>query len=282
MPQLAQKMGWKNITFLYEDLDGSYPNHEADPVVEANMRMVKKTLAENKELAFGIGLDGDCDRMAAMTKSGFLIPGDLLLAIFSKKILKQYPGAAIVFDVKASATLIELLVSWGARPCISACGHSIIKNEMKKEQAVLGGELSCHFCFKDRYFGYDDGIYAALRLFELVLEGETLEELVAMIPQKNSSPEIRFTCAEEDKHDIVRAVEKFFSQRSGTHLLTIDGVRATTKHGWGLIRASNTQAVLSARFEGDSPESLLEIKEEFTQAMLPFFGRDFLQKQFNQ
>jgi phosphomannomutase/phosphoglucomutase len=198
MPQLAQKMGWKNITFLYEDLDGSYPNHEADPVVEANMRMVKKTLAENKELAFGIGLDGDCDRMAAMTKSGFLIPGDLLLAIFSKKILKQYPGAAIVFDVKASATLIELLVSWGARPCISACGHSIIKNEMKKEQAVLGGELSCHFCFKDRYFGYDDGIYAALRLFELVLEGETLEELVAMIPQKNSSPEIRFTCAEED------------------------------------------------------------------------------------
>jgi phosphomannomutase len=153
---------------------------------------------------------------------------------------------------------------------------------MKKEQAVLGGELSCHFCFKDRYFGYDDGIYAALRLFELVLENETLEELVAMIPRKNSSPEIRFACAEENKHAIVHAVEKFFSQRPGTQLLTIDGVRASTKHGWGLIRASNTQAVLSARFEGDSPESLLEIKEEFIRAMLPFFERDFLQKQFNQ
>jgi phosphomannomutase/phosphoglucomutase len=283
MPLLAHRLQWKNVRFLYEDLDGTYPNHEADPVVEKNMTAVKKLLQDDPAMELGIGLDGDCDRMAPMTKAGYLVPGDQLLAVFSKKIVEQYPGAAIVFDVKASATLIDLLTAWGARPCMSACGHSIIKNEMKKQNAVLGGELSCHFCFKDRYFGYDDGIYAALRLFELVTTThENLDELVAQIPKKISSPEIRFACAEKDKQSIVRSVEKFFSAQKEKHVLKIDGVRVTTNYGWGLLRASNTQAVLSARFEADTAENLSRIKQDFMNAMQPFFDRTFLEKQFQE
>ncbi len=281
MPRLARELAWKNVQFLYEDLDGTYPNHEADPVVEKNMMMVKKCLTEKANLELGVGLDGDCDRMAPMTKTGYLIPGDQLLALFSKQILEKNPGAAIVFDVKASTALIDLLTSWGAQPCMSACGHSIIKNEMKVKKALLGGELSCHFCFKDRYFGYDDGIYAALRLFELLVATEkTLDELIAIVPRKVSSPEIRFACAEEDKQEIVNSVKKFFTARTDVHVLTIDGVRVTMQYGWGLVRASNTQAVLSARFEADTPANLTRIKQDFVNAMQPFFKRDFLEQQF--
>jgi phosphomannomutase/phosphoglucomutase len=279
-PRLIKKLNWKNVHLLYPELDGTYPNHEADPVVEKNMHAVRERLKQDN-YEFGIGLDGDCDRMAAMTKSGYLIPGDQLLGVFSKEILRDHPGAAIVFDVKASQGLIDQLTQWGARPCISACGHSIIKNEMKKTGALLGGELSCHFCFKDRYFGYDDGIYAALRLFELLhLSKKSLDELIAPFPKKYSSPEIRMNCSEDQKNGIVQGVKEFFAERSDATLLTIDGVRVTLPYGWGLVRASNTQAVLSLRFEADSPEQLVAIKKEFITALKPFYASEYLEHYF--
>jgi len=279
-PLLIKKLQWKNIKLLYEEVDGTYPNHEADPVIHENMQDVY-TILRSSDYMVGIGLDGDCDRMAPMTKSGYLVPGDQLLALFSQQILRDYPGAAIVFDVKASQGLIDILHLWGAQACISACGHSIIKNEMKEKRAVLGGELSCHFCFKDRYFGYDDGIYAALRLFEIMEHTQqTLDDLISIFPHAYSSPEIRMDCPEEHKDVVVNSVKNFFISRTDTSVLTIDGIRAQLPYGWGLIRASNTQSVLSFRFEAQTQDDLVRVKNEFIHAMIPFFNRDHLEKYF--
>lgn len=279
LPDLIAAMNWKNIQLLCAEVDGAYPNHEADPVVEKNMQHVKDALATTAA-TLGIGLDGDGDRMAAMTKSGFLVPGDQLLAIFAQDMLKNHPGSSVVFDVKASSGLIELLKKWGAKPCISACGHAIIKSQMEKNHALLGGELSCHFFFEDRYFGYDDGIYAMMRLFEIVQKsGKSLNELVSIFPKKYSSPEIRIACAEDKKQIIIDNVKRYFEKRSDADLLTIDGIRVTLPYGWANVRASNTQAVLSMRFEGNSPQDLVRIKQEIMNILIKFFDENLLRKE---
>ncbi len=187
LPNLISKMKWPQISLLFEKVDGTYPNHEADPTIAENMQEVKHILATT-DTAFGLGLDGDCDRMAPMIKEGTLVPGDQLLAVFAKPLLKEHPGSAIVFDIKSSAGLIELLKKWGANPIMSPSGHSIIKNMMQQHHALLGGELSCHFFFKDRYFVYHDGIYSMLRLFEIIQQTHTsLSELLTIFPNKFSS-----------------------------------------------------------------------------------------------
>jgi phosphomannomutase/phosphoglucomutase len=281
LPHLIQALQWPYVELLYPELDGTYPHHEADPVVEKNMADVKKLLANRAELELGLGLDGDCDRMAAMTKGGYLIPGDKLLTLLSKPILEQYPGAVIIGDIKTSAGALAILKQWGAQPSLSATGHSIIKAEMIKQGALLAGELSCHFCFKDRYFGYDDGIYAALRLFELLhTTGQPLDTLLSCFPTLYTSPEIRITCAEALKKQIVTAVTNYFAQQKHVQLITLDGVRVTFDHGWGLLRASNTQPALSARFESDSSKGLSMIQEDFMKALQPYFERDFLYHTF--
>lgn len=279
LPDLISAMKWKNIQLLCAEVDGTYPNHEADPVVEKNMLHVKNALATTAA-TLGIGLDGDADRMAAMTKSGFLVPGDQLLAVFAQEILKTNPGSAVVFDVKASSGLIELLKKWGAKPCISPCGHAIIKTQMEKQHAPLAGELSCHFFFEDRYFGYDDGIYAMMRLFEIVQNsGKSLDELVSIFPKKYSSPEIRIACAEDKKQIIIDHLKKYFENQKDAELLTIDGIRVTMPYGWANVRASNTQPVLSMRFEGNSPADLKRIKQEMMQLLGDFFDKELLKKE---
>lgn len=279
MPQLIQVMGWQNVHLLYPEVDGSYPHHEADPTVEKNMLEVKRILATTA-VQVGMGLDGDCDRMAPMTKEGFLVPGDQLLALYAQKTLKDNPGAAVVFDVKASAALIEILEKIGARPCMSPSGHSIIKENMKHHHAVLAGELSCHFFFHDRYFGYDDGIYALMRLFELLVDsGKTLTDLVNSIPKKWSSLEYRIQCPEEKKSAIVQAVTQDFKKRVDVKTITIDGVRAAFSYGWGLVRVSNTQPALTIRFESDSQAGLEKVKSEFYGALKPYFEAQWLQEQ---
>lgn len=289
LPALVKRMQWQNITLLYPEVDGNYPNHEADPTVEENMADLKAILCGQALLrqgfegrdqsdgtglrpAIGIGLDGDCDRMAAMTRQGFLVPGDLLLAIFAQQVVQAHPGAAVVFDIKSSSGLIELLNKWHAKPILSATGHSYIKQAMKKNNAVLGGELSCHFFFHDRYFGYDDGIYAMMRLFEiLTASGKTLEQLLMVFPKKFSSREFRVPCREEDKKSIIGAVHDFFAQRKDAKLVTIDGVRVDMPEGWGIVRASNTQPVMSMRFESDSPQGLQVVKQLFIDALAPYY-----------
>lgn len=276
LPELVRVMQFSGMQLLYEEVDGTYPHHDPDPVNEKNMRMVQEILATTDTLV-GFGLDGDCDRMVAMTKRGYLIPGDKLLGIFSIALAQELPGSAVVFDIKSSAALITLLEEIGCIPCMSPSGHSIIKTKMKEHHAVLGGELSCHFFFHDRYFGYDDGIYAMLRLLELLKKsGKTLEELLRVFPHKISSPEIRIHCADEKKAAIVAAVKAEFLSRSDVQVITIDGARVQASYGWGIVRASNTQPELSLRFESDTEQGLLQIKQDFVKALSAYFDEHFL------
>ena len=278
-PKLISKMNWTNVELLFEKVDGTFPNHEADPTTHKNMVDVKNHLSKNSTLDFGLGLDGDCDRMNPMTKKGFLIPGDQLLAVYAKQVLVDFPGAPIVFDIKASQGLIDILKKWGAKDCISPSGHSIIKDRMLKNNAKLAGELSCHFFFNDRYFGYDDGIYATLRLFEILNETkQTLEQLLKVFPKKISSPEIRISCKEENKTKIVEDAKIFFAAKKDIESITIDGIRAKTNYGWGLVRASNTQPAITIRFEADNNENLKKIKNDFFKVLKPHFNEKELKE----
>ena len=280
LPELVRAMKWPNVHLLYPTVDGTYPNHEADPTVEENMFEVRRIL-KMTDTQLGAGLDGDCDRMAAMTKSGELVQGDKLLALFAREIIKDHPGARIVFDVKCSSGLIELLQSWNAVPVMSPSGHSIIKTQMKQHNALLAGELSCHFFFNDRYFGYDDGIYALLRLFELLLKSKkSLDDLLKIFPQRFSTREIRIECAPEVQTTIMRRLHEELKKRSDVSLITIDGIRVTFPYGWAIIRPSNTQPVLCLRFEGNTTEELKRLKKEFFELLKPFFDQKMLQHEF--
>ncbi len=278
-PELIRRMNWRNVQLLYAEVDGTYPHHTADPTVEKNMADVKKVLATTHAVV-GLGLDGDADRMAAMTKEGELVVGDRLLALFAQYIAADHSGAAVVFDVNASNALVQTLKKIGLRGCMSPVGFPIVKAYAKKENALLAGELSCHFLFKDRYFGYDDGIYSALRLFEiLVATGKTLTELLSTMPKLVSTPAIRMVCREEDKKKIVHAVHEYLMRKPGLELITIDGVRAQFPYGWGIIRASNTEPKIMVRCEASTFEQVQDLKREFYQALLPFFDAAYLQAQ---
>lgn len=273
IPNLIKRFGWTNSQILFPELDGSFPNHEPDPVVEANMGELQKRV-RTESVTLGIGFDGDADRMAPITKSGYLVPGDQLLAIFSKQILRTNPGSRIIFDVRSSAHLAKVIEQAGGIAQISPCGHATIKKAMRDTGAPLAGEVSCHFFFADRYFGYDDGIYAALRLIELLAQtNTTLDELVHELPKTWGTPELRLPCEEGKKAAVVQAIKNHFGAQIGARLVTIDGVRVQWSHGWGLVRAANTQPAISLRFEADSPAALAGIKKEFEEQLLPFFAQ---------
>ena len=267
MPQLVRALQWKNVELLCADPDSVRAQHEANPVVAENMEHVRNALAQG-DAQVGIGFDGDGDRMAPMTKDGRLIAGDELLVVFAQQMIKHNPGMAVVFDTKASNSLVELLEQWGASPCMVPTGHPNIKKGVREHNALLAGELSCHFMFKDRHFGYDDGVYAALRLLEMLAKtGKTLDELVAVFPRKYTSPELRLACADEKKEQVVADVCKQLRTRSNVQLLTIDGVRVTTPDGWGIIRVSHTQPALSIRFESDTADGFARLRDDFAQLL---------------
>ncbi len=283
VPALIKRMNWSDVKLLFEDVDGTFPNHPADPTVLENMRFVQHDLKHSDCYDIGIGFDGDGDRMNPMTKSGDLIPGDKLLALYAQNVLKdvnQGQVAKIVCDIKSSSSLIELLEQWGAHPIISPSGHSLIKEAIKRENALLAGELSCHFFFKDRYFGYDDGIYAMLRLFEILQEtGKSIEDLLTIFPKTYTSPEIRMICDSDDqKNKIVQQVKNTFVARKDADTITIDGARAQMDYGWGLIRASNTQPVICLRFESQTPDGLERVKDDFYKTLTPFFDEKKLKE----
>jgi len=280
--KVIDKLCWTGVDVLYADADGTFPNHEADPSVEKNMQDVKEALIKGKYL-FGIGLDGDGDRMGAMTKGGTLIPADRLLALFAQPLFadaqKNYSNTGVVFDIRSSQGLVDLLTEWGTNSYWSPAGHSNIKKSMKEKNALLGGEMSCHFMFADKYFGYDDGIYAALRLIEIIVaSGKSLDELISIFPNKYSSPEIRIRCGQLDTRLVVKDVHESFARSKKGKLTTIDGVRVECDYGWGLVRESNTQPVLSMRFESDSPQGLQLIKKDFFIILRRYFD-DVLLKQ---
>jgi len=280
VPLLIEEMGWKNIKLLCAEVDGTFPYHEADPTIPENMGMVAQELQKDPSYALGLGFDGDGDRMNPMTKDGTLVPGDKVLALFAYGVLQNIPGAAVVCDIKSSGGLIDALKQWGGRACIAPSGTSNIKKSMKENCAVLGGELSCHFFFHDRYFGYDDGIYAMCRLFELLAKTKkTCEELLELIPAKVSSPEFRIACASDEiKETIINDVKKYFATKKDSELITIDGIRAHMDYGWGLARASNTQPVICLRFESDCQNGLARVKNDFFISLKTHFDEQVLRE----
>jgi len=262
--------------FINLEPDGNFPNHLPDPTIPEYMKDVI-SLVNELDASLGIGYDGDCDRIGAVDDRGKIVFGDQLLALYASEIVSKYPKAKVVFDVKCSQGLVEYLNKINATPIMWKTGHSLIKNKMKEEGALLAGEMSGHMFFADDYFGYDDAIYASLRLLKIVADsGKKLSELLADIPQYYCTPEIRIDCPDEEKFRVVEEVKEYFKKKY--EVIDIDGVRVIFLDGWGLLRASNTQPVLVLRFEGKSIESFKKIKEIFYSvlAKYPFIKLDNL------
>jgi phosphomannomutase/phosphoglucomutase len=250
-------------TALHCDMDGTFPNHHPDPTqlenVEELIATVKKTGAR-----VGIAFDGDGDRIGAIDADGEIVWGDRLVTLFARDILKANPGAAILGEVKCSQTMYDDIERQGGRAIMWKTGHSLIKTKMKEEHALLAGEMSGHLFFADRYFGYDDAIYAALRLIEILArEGKSIGELLADVPRTHVTPEIRVDADETTKFQIVDAVRRHYREKLGRdRVIEIDGARILFADGWALVRASNTQPALVVRFEADTVEHRDAIRAE--------------------
>ncbi len=245
---------------LYCDMDGTFPNHEADPTVLKNMTDLI-ALVKEKNLDVGFGYDGDADRIGVVDEKGNLVYGDKLMIIFAREILSREPGATFISEVKCSKTLYDDIEKHGGRAIMWKTGHSLIKQKMKEEEAALAGEMSGHIFFADRYFGYDDAVYASCRLLEILsATGKTVSELLSDIPETFSTPEIRVECPDHIKFEVVKQVTDYFRERHD--VIDIDGVRVLFPDGWGLVRASNTQPALVLRFEAMTQERLTEIQEQ--------------------
>jgi len=243
---------------LYTDIDGHFPNHHPDPTVEANLADLRKLVAE-KSLDFGVAFDGDGDRIGAIDGEGRVIWGDQLLQIYAAAVLKEHPDATIIADVKASQALFDRVADLGGKPLMWKTGHSLIKAKMKETGSPLAGEMSGHIFFADRYYGYDDAPYAAVRLIEAATKlGKSVTELRGEMPAMVNTPELRFQVDEVRKFAIVDEVLARLSAAGATVDRT-DGARVLTDDGWWLLRASNTQDVLVARAEAKDEAALARL-----------------------
>ncbi len=247
-----------DVTDLYTKPDGHFPNHHPDPTVPKYMTDL---IAKVKEIKadLGIGYDGDADRIGVVTEEGNMLFGDHLMLIFSKEILSRKPGSTIVGEVKCSQTLYDGIKKLGGNGIMWKAGHSLIKAKMKETKAELGGEVSGHIFFKDRFFGHDDALYASLRLLEILSRTEsTMSGLLKDVPKTIMTPEIRLDSDDNKKFEIVRKATEYFKGQ-GYHVVDVDGVRVIFDDGFGLIRASNTQPALVQRYEAQTQERLEEI-----------------------
>ena len=255
-----------DVTELFFEMDGHFPNHHPDPTVPANLEHLRDVVrAQGADL--GIAFDGDADRIGAVDENGEVIYGDLLLLIYGREILTRKPGATIIGEVKCSQLLYDELKRLGGHPIMYKTGHSLIKAKMKQEHAELAGEMSGHMFFADRYFGYDDALYAACRLIEIVAKsGKPLSAQLAGLPKLVSTPEIRVDCPDETKFAVVARVAEQF--RKTHNVIDVDGVRVLFGEGWGLLRASNTQPVLVMRFEAATQALLADYQREVEAALV--------------
>jgi len=245
---------------MFFEMDGNFPNHHPDPTVPKNLDAL---IAKVREMGadLGIAFDGDTDRIGAVDDHGKVIYGDQLMILYGREILSRKPGATFIGEVKCSQVMYDTLAALGGNPIMWKTGHSLIKAKMKEEHAALAGEMSGHMFFADRYYGFDDALYAACRLMEIVAaSGRPLSQLLAGLPETVTTPEIRFDCPDEIKFDVVRRAAETLRARYKT--LDVDGVRVLFEDGWGLVRASNTQPVLVMRFEATTPELLREYHDE--------------------
>lgn len=257
-PEILKRFGCEIIE-LYTELDGTFPNHHPDPTVEENLVELIKTVKENN-YDVGLAFDGDADRIGVVDENGEIIWGDMLVLIYALDVLKRNEGATVVGDVKCSSNLFNGIKKAGGNPIMWKTGHSLIKSKIKEENAALAGEMSGHIFFNDKFFGYDDAVYAGLRLLEILSEtGKKVSELLSDIPQTFSTPEIRVDCPDEIKFKVTEIVKNKLSK--GNEVVDIDGVRVEYPDGWGLLRASNTQPALVLRFEAQSEKRLNEIRK---------------------
>jgi phosphomannomutase/phosphoglucomutase len=239
-------------------MDGNFPTHHPDPSQPENLELLRRTVLDNG-LDLGIAFDGDADRIGVIDEKGDTIWGDKLMILLSRAILARHPGAAIISEVKCSQTMYDDIASHGGRPIMWRTGHSLIKKKMKEERALLAGEMSGHIFFADRFFGFDDAIYAALRLLEILSATDApLSSLLADVPTTYATPELRVECADDVKFGIVQRVLDHY--RPTHEVIDVDGARIKFEGGWGLVRASNTQPVLVLRFEADSESRLNELR----------------------
>ncbi len=266
-PHVYEDLGCEVIR-LYCEPDGTFPNHLPDPTVMKYIEELReKVVEENADL--GLGYDGDSDRVGVIDEKGRIVFADQLMVLFARDVLSRNPGASILFDVKCSQMLPEEIEKAGGVPLMWKTGHSLIKKKMKEEGAPLAGEMSGHIFFKDGYYGFDDGIYVSFRLVQyLSAQEKTLGELVDELPEFVSTPEIRITCPDEDKFEVVQKLTEGFKEEF--EVIDVDGARVLFGDGWGLVRASNTQPILVLRFEAKTEERLEEIREIFKEKLTRF------------
>ncbi|MDH3492417.1 MAG: phosphomannomutase/phosphoglucomutase [Acidobacteriota bacterium] len=244
---------------LYSEPDSNFPNHHPDPTVTENLNdTITAVMGSGADI--GIAFDGDGDRIGVVDETGRIIWGDELMVLLSRAVLAENPGATIIAEVKCSQNLYDDIAKHGGKPLMWKAGHSLIKAKMKETGSVLAGEMSGHIFFADRFYGFDDACYAGARVLEILSKsGKPLSELLSDLPETYSTPELRIDCPEEKKFEIVQQISDEFSKTN--EVITIDGARIKFENGWGLVRASNTQAILVLRFEALSEEALVEIRE---------------------
>jgi len=261
-PRLIEALGCEVIP-LYCEVDGHFPNHHPDPGKPENLKdLIARVASEKADL--GLAFDGDGDRVGVVTNSGAIIYPDQLLMLFAKDVASRNPGSEIIFDVKCTRRLTPLIKASGGRPLMWKTGHSLIKKKMKESGALLAGEMSGHIFFKERWFGFDDGIYSAARLLEvLAQDSRDADQVFADFPVDLSTPEINIKVTEESKFAIIEALQRDAKWDAEAEVSTLDGVRVDYPQGWGLVRASNTTPVLVLRFEAESQEELQRIQEVF-------------------
>ncbi|MCB9996554.1 MAG: phosphomannomutase/phosphoglucomutase [Rhodospirillales bacterium] len=259
--QLTQKLDGEHI-LLFDEIDGSFPNHHPDPTVDENLIDLIKTV-KDRQCDVGIAFDGDGDRIGVVNEKGDVLRCDMLLAIYAREVLEERKGAAIIGDVKCSQVLFDEIARLGGTPVMWKTGHSLIKDKMAQLKAPLAGELSGHIFFGDKWYGFDDGMYCAIRLMnELCDHEDPLSQITAHLPKTFNTPEVRFEVEESEKFDLVTKIVQDLKPLESVdfHVNDIDGVRVTTPDGWWLLRASNTQNVLVTRAEANSAEALEKMK----------------------
>jgi phosphomannomutase / phosphoglucomutase len=260
-PEIISRLGCEVIP-IYCDIDGRFPNHHPDPTVEANLIDLKAAVAEHNA-DIGLAFDGDADRLGVITNKGELIWPDRLMMMYAKEVLERNPGAPIVFDVKCSSHLASVIEQAGGIARMCPTGHSIVKAVMKDEKAALAGEMSGHLFFKDRWYGFDDAIYSACRLLEILSRSdESVSTQFDAIPNSINTPEIKIPISDATKFQFMQRLGEQASF-PGARLVTIDGLRVEFERGWGLIRASNTTPCLVARFEAEDEQNLVDIQALF-------------------
>lgn len=266
VPAVLEALGCEVIP-LYCEVDGRFPNHHPDPTIEANLVDLKAAVLRHGA-DLGFGFDGDADRLGLITEQGQMIWPDRLMMLFAEAVLGRNPGGTIVYDVKCSSHLTRHIAALGGQPLMCPTGHSIVKQQMRKVGAVLAGEMSGHIFFKDRWFGFDDALYSACRLLEILSQqDQPASAIFARLPDSVNTPEIKIAIPDQHKFDFMQKFMQSPHFEGGT-LNTIDGLRVEYSYGWGLLRASNTTPCLVARFEASSRSDLEQVQQQFRQAIL--------------